>query len=81
MLGTRTFFALLAHLSQSQKITDVEVRWDQALNQKHQAFFTFNRQDVHLTVGDNLRLRYAGSLHAAWDGVGVVRKVRWNGEI
>jgi regulator of nonsense transcripts 1 len=48
------------------------------LNQKRVAWFYFRKLEsgeVRLVVGDELRLRYQGELHKAWDGVGHVIKI------
>jgi len=54
---------------------NVTVRWDRALNRKFVAYFVFPRQDLHITIGDNLKLRYTGSLHSPWETKGIVSKV------
>jgi regulator of nonsense transcripts 1 len=48
------------------------------LNQKRVAWFYFRKLEsgeVRLAVGDELRFRYQGELHKAWDGVGHVIKI------
>ncbi|KDQ61184.1 hypothetical protein JAAARDRAFT_574648 [Jaapia argillacea MUCL 33604] len=65
-------------LKESQTQTDIAVRWDVGLNQKRIAWFSMPKLEsgeVRLAVGDELRLRYAGELHKAWDGVGHVIKI------
>lgn len=65
-------------LKESQTQTDITVRWDLGLNQKRVAWFVLPKLEsgeVRLAVGDELRLRYAGELHKAWDGVGHVIKI------
>ena len=65
-------------LKESQTQTDITVRWDLGLNQKRVAWFCLPKLEsgeVRLAVGDELRLRYAGELHKAWDGVGHVIKI------
>jgi len=65
-------------LKESQTQTDIVVRWDLGLNQKRVAWFCLPKLEsgeVRLAVGDELRLRYAGELHKAWEGVGHVIKI------
>lgn len=65
-------------LKESQTQTDIAVRWDLGLNQKRVAWFCLPKLEsgeVRLAVGDELRLRYAGELHKAWEGVGHVIKI------
>ncbi|KAF8559842.1 ATP dependent helicase [Imleria badia] len=65
-------------LKESQTQTDITVRWDLGLNQKRVAWFYLPKLEsgeVRLAVGDELRLRYQGELHKAWDGVGHVIKI------
>ncbi|CAK5277486.1 unnamed protein product [Mycena citricolor] len=65
-------------LKESQTQTDITVRWDLGLNQKRVAWFVLPKLEsgeVRLAVGDELRLRYAGELHKAWEGVGHVIKI------
>ncbi|KAK0482608.1 RNA helicase-domain-containing protein [Armillaria novae-zelandiae] len=65
-------------LKESQTQTDIIVRWDLGLNQKRVAWFCLPKLEsgeVRLAVGDELRLRYAGELHKAWEGVGHVLKI------
>jgi len=65
-------------LKESQTQTDITVRWDLGLNQKRVAWFGLPKLEsgeVRLAVGDELRLRYAGELHKAWEGVGHVIKI------
>ncbi|KAG1890848.1 RNA helicase-domain-containing protein [Suillus subluteus] len=65
-------------LKESQTQTDITVRWDVGLNQKRVAWFCLPKLEsgeVRLAVGDELRLRYQGELHKAWDGVGHVIKI------
>ncbi len=65
-------------LKESQTQTDITVRWDLGLNQKRVAWFCLPKLEsgeVRLAVGDELRLRYAGELHKAWEGVGHVIKI------
>jgi regulator of nonsense transcripts 1 len=65
-------------LKESQTQTDIAVRWDLGLNQKRVAWFCMPKLEsgeVRLAVGDELRLRYQGELHKAWDGVGHVIKI------
>jgi regulator of nonsense transcripts 1 len=48
------------------------------LNQKRVAWFCLPKLEsgeVRLAVGDELRLRYGGELHKAWEGVGHVIKI------
>jgi hypothetical protein len=57
---------------------DIQLRWDVGLNQKRVAWFGLPKLEsgeVRLAVGDELRLRYQGELHKAWDGVGHVIKI------
>ena len=65
-------------LKESQTQTDITVRWDLGLNQKRVAWFCLPKLEsgeVRLAVGDELRLRYQGELHKAWEGVGHVIKI------
>ncbi|PPQ99227.1 hypothetical protein CVT24_009246 [Panaeolus cyanescens] len=65
-------------LKESQTQTDITVRWDIGLNQKRVAWFCLPKLEsgeVRLAVGDELRLRYQGELHKAWEGVGHVIKI------
>ncbi|KAF7363977.1 Regulator of nonsense transcripts 1 [Mycena sanguinolenta] len=65
-------------LKESQTQTDITVRWDLGLNQKRVAWFGLPKLEsgeVRLAVGDELRLRYTGELHKAWEGVGHVIKI------
>jgi regulator of nonsense transcripts 1 len=65
-------------LKESQMQTDITVRWDLGLNQKRVAWFVLPKLEsgeVRLAAGDELRLRYTGELHKAWEGVGHVIKV------
>ncbi|KAJ3760813.1 ATP dependent helicase [Lentinula raphanica] len=65
-------------LKESQTQTDINVRWDLGLNQKRVAWFCLPKLEsgeVRLAVGDELRLRYNGELHKAWEGVGHVIKI------
>ncbi|KAG6880235.1 hypothetical protein C0992_003001 [Termitomyces sp. T32_za158] len=65
-------------LKESQTQTDIAVRWDIGLNQKRVAWFCLPKLEsgeVRLAVGDELRLRYTGELHKAWEGVGHVIKI------
>ena len=65
-------------LKESQTQTDITVRWDLGLNQKRVAWFVLPKLEsgeVRLATGDELRMRYTGELHKAWEGVGHVIKV------
>jgi len=65
-------------LKEAQTQEGIVVRWDMGLNQKRTAWFNLPRLEsgeVRLAVGDELRLRYHGELHKAWEGVGHVIKV------
>ncbi|TFK36345.1 RNA helicase-domain-containing protein [Crucibulum laeve] len=65
-------------LKESQTQTDITVRWDLGLNHKRVAWFGLPKLEsgeVRLAVGDELRLRYQGELHKAWEGVGHVIKI------
>lgn len=65
-------------LKESQTQTDISVRWDQGLNQKRVAWFGLPKLEsgeVRLAVGDELRLKYSGSLHKPWEGDGHVIKI------
>ena len=65
-------------LKESQTQTDIVVRWDLGLNQKRVAWFGLPKLEsgeVRLAVGDELRLRYMGDSHKAWEGVGHVIKI------
>ncbi|KAK9766604.1 ATP-dependent RNA helicase [Basidiobolus ranarum] len=65
-------------LKESQTQDDIVVRWDMGLNQKRIAWFNLPKYElgeVRLAVGDELRMRYRGELHAPWESVGHVIKV------
>ena len=65
-------------LKESQTQTDISVRWDLGLNQKRVAWFCLPKLEsgeVRLAVGDELRLKYAGTLHKPWEGDGHVIKI------
>lgn len=65
-------------LKESQTQTDITVRWDIGLNHKRIAWFIMPKLEsgeVRLAVGDELRLRYSGEMHNAWEGVGHVIKI------
>ncbi|GAA5978371.1 hypothetical protein JCM10908_004330 [Rhodotorula pacifica] len=65
-------------LKESQTQEGLIVRWDMGLNQKRLAWFNLPKLEsgeVRLAVGDELRLRYHGELHKAWDALGHVVKV------
>lgn len=64
-------------LKESQTQEGIEVRWDVGLNKKTIAYFTLAKtdSDMKLMHGDELRLRYVGELHKAWDAIGHVIKV------
>jgi regulator of nonsense transcripts 1 len=65
-------------LKGSQTQTDISVRWDFGLNQKRVAWFSLPKLEsgeVRLAAGDELRLRYYGELHKAWEGIGHVIKI------
>ncbi|GAA5960581.1 hypothetical protein JCM8115_003232 [Rhodotorula mucilaginosa] len=65
-------------LKESQTQEGLVVRWDMGLNQKRIAWFNLPKLEsgeVRLAVGDELRLRYHGELHKAWDALGHVVKV------
>jgi regulator of nonsense transcripts 1 len=65
-------------LKESQTETDISVRWDVGLNQKQIAWFVlpkFESSESPLAMGDQLRLRYLGEQHKAWEGIGHIIKV------
>ena len=65
-------------LKESQTQTDISVRWDHGLNQKRVAWFCLPKLEsgeVRLAVGDELRLKYSGTLHKPWEGDGHVIKI------
>lgn len=65
-------------LKESQTQTDISVRWDQGLNQKRVAWFCLPKLEsgeVRLAVGDELRLKYSGTLHKPWECDGHVIKI------
>ena len=65
-------------LKESQTQTDITVRWDLGLNQKRVAWFGLPKLEsgeVRLAVGDELRLKYNGTLHKPWEGDGHVIKI------
>ena len=71
-------------LKESQTQSDINVRWDIGLNQKRVAWFCLPKLEsgeVRLAVGDELRLRYQGELHRAWEGIGHVIKIPNSGPI
>ena len=62
-------------LKESQTQTDISVRWDLGLNQKRVAWFCLPKLEsgeVRLAVGDELRLKYSGTLHKPWEGAASV---------
>ncbi|KAI5480920.1 ATP-dependent helicase NAM7 [Pseudohyphozyma bogoriensis] len=65
-------------LKESQTQEGIVVRWDMGLNQKRIAWFNLPKLEsgeVRLAVGDELRLRYNGEMHKAWEGLGHVIKI------
>ncbi|KAJ2901744.1 uncharacterized protein MKZ38_001416 [Zalerion maritima] len=65
-------------LKEAQSEDNLTVNWDHGLNNKYWASFRLPKMesgDVKLAVGDEMRLRYMGNLHAAWEGVGYVMKI------
>ncbi|KAI0636573.1 RNA helicase-domain-containing protein [Trametes polyzona] len=65
-------------LKESQTQTDITVRWDLGLNQKRVAWFCLPKLEsgeVRLAVGDELRLKYNGTLHKPWECDGHVIKI------
>ncbi|RKP38646.1 hypothetical protein BJ085DRAFT_22627, partial [Dimargaris cristalligena] len=65
-------------MKEAQAQEDIAVRWDIGLNQNRLAWFIFPKLElgeVRLAVGDELRLRYRGELHAEWEGNGHVIKI------
>lgn len=65
-------------VKEAQTQDGLTVRWDLALNQKWIAWFILPKLEsgeVRLAVGDELRLKYSGELHPAWEGLGHVMKV------
>lgn len=65
-------------LKESQTQTDISVRWDLGLNHKRVAWFCLPKLEsgeVRLAVGDELRLKYTGTLHKPWEGDGHVIKI------
>ena len=65
-------------LKEAQSEDDLDIHWDQGLNNKHCASFVLKKMesgDVKLAVGDEMRLRYSGGMREAWEGVGYVIKI------
>ncbi|KAK4053831.1 ATP-dependent RNA helicase [Microbotryomycetes sp. JL201] len=65
-------------LKEAQTQEGIVVRWDMGLNHKRTASFqmaALESGDVRLAAGDELRLRYHGEMHKAWEGSGHVIKV------
>ncbi|GAA6060133.1 hypothetical protein JCM10212_001430 [Sporobolomyces blumeae] len=65
-------------VKEAQTQESIVVRWDMGLNQKRTAWFNLPKLEsgeVRLAVGDELRLRYHGEMHKAWEGVGHVIKI------
>jgi regulator of nonsense transcripts 1 len=65
-------------VKESQTQTDITVRWDLGLHQKRVVWFGLPKLEsgeVRLAAGNELRLRYTGETHKAWEGVGHVIKV------
>lgn len=57
---------------ESQVLSDIVVRWDRGLNQKHVVFFSYHN-DARVMIGDELKLEYHGELHSQWEGIGTSR--------
>ena len=66
-------------LKEAQSEDDLKVVWETGrLNNKPLVSFQLRKiesGDVKLAVGDEMRLRYRGELHAPWEGVGYVIKI------
>ena len=66
-------------LKEAQSEDDLKVVWETGrLNNKPVVSFQLRKiesGDVKLAVGDEMRLRYRGELHAPWEGVGYVIKI------
>ncbi|KAK9466859.1 P-loop containing nucleoside triphosphate hydrolase protein [Lipomyces arxii] len=65
-------------LKESKSQDHLNVRWDIGLNNKHMASFVLPEVDMgdyKLAIGDEMRLRYVGSVRKTWEGVGYVIKV------
>lgn len=63
---------------EAQTQDNITVRWDQGLNRKWTARFilaTIQSSDVHMAVGDELRLKYHGTIVKPWEAVGNVTKL------
>eukprot|EP01027_Heterolobosea_sp_BB2_P017330 GEZU01024570.1.p1 GENE.GEZU01024570.1~~GEZU01024570.1.p1 ORF type:complete len:1077 (+),score=269.79 GEZU01024570.1:179-3232(+) len=70
-------------MKESQTQQNITVRWDMGLNKKRVAYFLFPKEEneIRLVPGDELRLRYNGPNHPAWDCVGHVIKLTSNEEV
>ena len=65
-------------LKEAQSEDDLTVSWELGMSNKLHVSFNLRKiesGDVKLAVGDEMRLRYSGELHAPWEGVGYVLKI------
>ncbi|GCE99462.1 ATP-dependent RNA helicase [Zygosaccharomyces mellis] len=62
-------------LKESQALEHISVTWSLGLNNRHLASFalsTFESNELKIAVGDEMILRYSGSLHPEWHGRGYI---------
>lgn len=65
-------------LKESTTYENIDVRWDVGLNKRIIAYFvlpTGTDSDIRLMQGDELRMKYVGTLSKPWNGEGNVIKV------
>lgn len=65
-------------LKESQAHQNIDIRWDVGLNKRIIAYFvlpTGGDSDLRLMQGDELKIRYTGTLRKPWEGEGNVIKV------
>lgn len=65
-------------LKEAQSEDNLELEWTLGLNNKHVVSFKLHKMesgDVKLAVGDEMRLKYKGTLSRPWEGVGYVIKI------
>lgn len=66
------------NLKESQALEHIQVKWALGLNNRHLASFTlstFETSDLKVAVGDEIILRYSGSLREAWEGHGYILRL------
>lgn len=67
-------------IKESQTESDITVRWDVGLNQKRVAWFAMPKLEsgeVRLAVGDELRLKFVGSVSTGIKGMHAFSKGKW----